>query len=163
MFDHTKLNPYYARILDRLLNAFPHETVYSLDNSEDYKLRGGLYYGAWVIEWLCPEGEYDWNVILLPTEQDELVLRWGGDHEHFGNWGREGDPEIDECLARIEDIFTERVWHFMFFRGDEKYGSGKFCRPAEVKRWARFFRATRYVTKSWRGTFDQEVHIDDEG
>lgn len=166
MFDRSMLNPYAAHALDRFFDAFPQEITASMVNSEDfYTPREGFNYkGGWIIEWLCPVGCYDWNVRLHCADENrrglELILRWGSDHDHFGKWGREGEPEIDECCARMADIFAEKVWHCLFFRGDEKYGSGSICRPDQLKKMIQYYRATWYEIKSWRGTFNQEVHLD---
>jgi hypothetical protein len=162
-FDRSILNDYSNRLLDQFLTAFPQESIYSIDNSENYyKPDGDRFVGAWVIEWLCPSGGYDWNIRLRSTEK-QLTITWGEFHVHFGNWGRfEFDGEANECLITLNDIFTEKLWHITIF-DDTGIAFGKWCEPKKIKSLALEKKATKYEIKSWLGTFDNTVLSEQEG
>ena len=156
-YDYSKLNDYAERMMSRFLTAFSKEAIYLLDNSENYFIADGdRFIGAWVIEWLCPAGGYDWNVRLRSSEH-QLTIYWGNDHEHFGNWDRiEGDPEAETCLVRLAEIFDEKLWNVSLYQGDKPFSDG-WCGPDEVDALILSSPVMRYEIKTWRGTFDKMV------
>ncbi len=159
-FDPTKLNDYAERMLSRFLTAFPNELFYSLENTENYYVPDGdRFVGAWVIEWLCPAGGYAWNVRLCSSEH-QLTIRWGNDHEHFGNWDdTEDDPEVETCSGRLAEIFSEKLWYVDFYQGD-KFLYGRMCAPDEIHSLLQSSSATSYKIKTWRGTLDKVESCD---
>ncbi len=169
-FDHSILDRGAARTLKRFIHAFPQEKIFSLENSEDYYKHkpDNDYEGGWVLQWHCPSfGEEDWNLRLHYAQESPpefwLVLRWSNEHEHF--FDREFKPDIDGCLARMEEIFAEKVWYLILFRENAKWGRGSICKPEDIDRSINevdrhYGRVIRYEIKSWRGTYDKEVKLE---
>jgi len=143
-FDRNRLNTYADRMLDHFLFAFPKETIYSIVNSEDYfQPDGDRFVGAWVIEWLCPAGGYDWNV-MLSSEEQQLIIRWASDHEHFINWDKvSGDPEISECLNKLKEIFDEAILNVGLYKGDE-FLYGRWYRSDKIDQSVFSEEVTKY-------------------
>lgn len=168
-FDRVKLDPSAAQVLSRFIDAFPEEKIFALENSEEFYTHkpDNDYAGGWVLQWLCPKSDNDFDNVRLHYAQENpprfsLVLRWDGDHEHF--YGKESKPDIEKCLARIEGIFTEKVWSIRVFREYAKWGIGTICKPDEIDRIINEIdrvngRVVRYIIKSWRGTYDKEVDL----
>lgn len=161
--DRTLLSDYSSCILDRFLPAFPGETIYLLDNSENYFSNDKYRYaGAWIIEWLCPAGGFDWNVCLRSTREgvsEQLTLKWGHDHLHFGYWtNTKPDEEVEDCLNFLNEIFQERICHVSFYN-EEKFIKAQMCKPNEIQHIKAVCQASSYRVKSWKGTFNQIMII----
>jgi hypothetical protein len=163
-FDRSILTDYFSRMLDRFLPTFPEEVIYSIDNSENYfQPDGDRLKGAWVIEWLCPAGGNDWNVRLRSTREgqsEQLTISWGNDHIHFGYWtNSKPDEEADDCLIFLNGIFQERTWYVSLFNEKERIHR-QMCKVDEIESLMVKEQATKYMVKSWRGTFDKTVLSD---
>lgn len=160
-FDRSRLTAYSSRILDRFLLAFPNEKIYSIDNSENYfRPDGDRLKGAWIIEWLCPAGGYDWNICLRSTNEghdEQLTISWGNDHFHFGYWANtKPDEEVNDCLKYLTEIMQERIWSVSFYN-EKGYLHAQICRANEIQYLKASYQASCYKIKSWRGTYDQTI------
>ncbi|MBI9051826.1 MAG: hypothetical protein JEZ00_20585 [Anaerolineaceae bacterium] len=163
-FDRSLLTDYSSRMLDRFLPAFPDEVLYSIENSENYfQPDGDRLKGAWVIEWLCPAGGYDWNVRLRSTREgvdEQLTIIWGDTHTHFGYWtNTKPDEEADDCLKFLNDIFQEKIWNIGFLN-ENVIIQVQMCEMNEIQIQMEKYQANGYKVKSWRSTYDKKVGQD---
>ena len=163
-FDRSLLNDYSERLLDRFLNAFPKEKIYNLQNTDKWVRPGENddFIGAWVLEWIPPSGDSELNIELRSSEK-QLIISWISDHEHFINFDQsDGDPEAEDCLNKLAEIFTEQVVHVNLFGKDSPYYiKANWLKPEEVEDFVRKNeQAIRYEVNSWRGTYDKVVQLE---
>jgi hypothetical protein len=162
-FNRSLLTDYSSRMLDLILPAFPKESIDLIDNSENFFTDDDYRYaGAWVIEWLCPAGGYDWNIRLRSTREgieEQLTLVWGNDHIHFGYWtNTKPYEEAEDCLTFLNEIFEERIWHVSFYH-EERFIQAQMCKSNEIQHIKAAYQATSYKVKSWKGHFDKTIDI----
>lgn len=114
-----------------------------------------------VVEVPAPASAGGAQGLVIDTSRGEITVGFDAFHTHFDDWtGDEDRIGTDAALEFIKQVVSERVVIVSWWRDDDWCGSTACAPGAELEapsgQSANSYN--RLVVRSWKGTFDIDIH-----